>query len=86
MPTTTRKRPTPIRIQLATLADAARVNLITANELMTQLAHYEPATVPRSFVDAHVLTNQHLVQLLADAPTLLPEPSELAPVPIAPVL
>lgn len=65
-------RVTPIKLQLATLADAARINMITSNALMAQLARVSAAGEPvdDDYVRAAKLTNERLVKLLADAPTL----------------
>lgn len=64
-------RTTPLRIQLANLADAARMNLITSNVLMQQLAEGGPAAVDPDCLKAVKLTNDRLTSLLEAAPTLV---------------
>lgn len=61
---------TPVKIQLATLADAARINLLMANELMRRLSE-DPANVDDQCLRAVALTNERLTKLLETAPTLV---------------
>lgn len=63
-------RVTPIKTQYATLADAARMNLLMANELMRRLVQ-SPDQVDDECVRAVALTNDHLTKLLEKAPTLV---------------
>lgn len=76
------KRSAPVRVQLATLADAVRINNFSTSELIKQLAQMEPSEVDPRYINAYMLTNQRLADMLAQSPTLLGEIDPMAPAPI----